>query len=68
MSKALKCDICKKYFDYNKKYTGIMIRRYEAERGEEPILSPSDICPDCYNAIMGVIDSRSKTVNSCEDD
>ena len=63
MSRALKCDICGAYFDYDSKYIGIFINRYnrydtEAVRNEKPLLEPADICPDCYNAIMKTIDDR----------
>lgn len=65
MSRALKCDICGTYFDYNSKYIGITITRYnhyEAEilSDDAPILKTTDMCPDCYNAIMKTIDDRRK--------
>lgn len=72
MSRALKCDICGAYFDYDRKYIGITIDRYnrydtEMVRKEKTILEPSDMCPDCYNAIMGTIDDRRK-VHYTEDE
>ena len=63
MSLALKCDICGTYFDYDSKYIGIAINcynRYNVEmvRKEETLLESTDMCPDCYNAIMKTIDDR----------
>ncbi len=76
MSRALKCDICGAYFDYNSKYIGIFINRYNrydtrVEIKEEPLLEFTDMCPDCYNAIMETIDDRRKvhhTENEAEED
>ena len=72
MSRALKCDICGTYFDYNNKYTGITINRYnrydaEMVRKEKRVLEPTDMCPNCYNAIMDIIDERRK-VHHTEDE
>ena len=66
MSRALKCDICGTYFDYDTKYIGIRITRhncYDAEivRDDTPILKATDACPDCYNAIMNTINDLRKT-------
>ena len=66
MSRALKCDICEAYFDYDSKYIGISINRYsrydpEMVRKEKTLLELTDMCPDCYNAIMKTIDDRRKT-------
>lgn len=63
MGRALKCDICGAYFDYDSKYIGIAINRYnrydvEMVRKEETLLESTDMCPDCYNAIMKTIDDR----------
>ena len=72
MSRALKCDICGTYFDYNTKYIGIMITRYnhydaEIVRDDAPILKATDTCPDCYNAIMNTINERRK-IHHMEDE
>ena len=72
MSRALKCDICGTYFDHNNKYIGITIERYnrydtEMVRKEKTVLEPTDMCPDCYNAIMETIDERRK-VHHTEDE
>lgn len=61
--RALKCDLCGNYFDYDKDHTGILIKRRgngEPFTSDLVILSPSDICPDCYNAIMKTIDERKQ--------
>ena len=72
MSRALKCDICGAYFDYNTKYIGIFINcynRYDTEvvRKEKPLLEPTDMCPDCYNAIMNIINDRRKVRHTEEE-
>lgn len=73
MSRALKCDICGSYFDYDSKYVGISINcysRYDPEmvRKEKTVLGLTDMCPDCYNAIMKAIDERKKRTDPFEDD
>lgn len=72
MSLALKCDICGTYFDYDSKYTGISINRYsrydpEIVRKEKTLLERTDMCPDCYNAIMKTIDDRRKVCHTEEE-
>lgn len=68
MSRALKCDICGAYFDYDSKYIGISINSYsrydpEMVRKEKTLLELTDMCPDCYNAIMKTIDDRRSRTN-----
>ncbi len=77
MGLALKCDICGTYFDYDSKYIGIAINRYnrydynrydtEMVRKEKTLLELTDMCPDCYNAIMKTIDDRRKVRHTEED-
>ena len=67
--KAIKCDICKNYFDGVS--TSEFVKGYRignhievntvSMRGHRYILLDEDICPECYAAIMEVIDSRRKS-------
>lgn len=74
MSRALKCDICGTYFDYDSKYIGISINRYSRydlemtrKEKEKMLLGLTDMCPDCYNAIMNTINDRREKRHMEED-
>ena len=73
---ALRCDICKAYFDTrstkeaaeNKTCNRIAMGAY-SNRGHYFSKLECDICPDCYAAIKKTIDDRRKiTINPNDDD
>lgn len=55
--KALKCDVCGSFYDYNKReITGFAFLNV----GRSAIGDCSDICPECYKAIKKALDDRRK--------
>lgn len=54
--KALKCDICGSFYDYD--YDGHGITGFAFLNVDYSVIN--DICPDCLAAIKKVVDDRKK--------
>lgn len=75
MSYAYKCDACGKLYDVHNikgafavKGTHAIILRDRSLSGAIYNTKSYDLCPDCHNAIMKVIDERKKRDDPYEDD
>lgn len=75
MSYAYKCNACGKLYDMHNikgaiaaKGTHAIILKDISLSGNNYNIKSYDLCPDCYNAIMKVIDERKKRDDPFEDD